>query len=197
MGIHALYRKPRTTISEQGHKVYRYLLRDLTIDRPNQVWAADVTYIPMARGFLYLVAVMDWYSRKVLSFRLSNTLTADFCVEALQEALARFEPPEIFNTDQGSQFITSEAFTATLKATGVAISMDGKGRWMDNMFIERLWRTIKYEEVYLRAYHTVAAARTGIGRYLSFYNARRTHQALGRLTPDEVYFQSNGLRKAA
>jgi putative transposase len=183
MGIHALYRKPRTTISEQGHKVYRYLLRDLTIDRPNQVWAADVTYIPMARGFLYLVAVMDWYSRKVLSFRLSNTLTADFCVEALQEALARFEPPEIFNTDQGSQFITSEAFTATLKATGVAISMDGKGRWMDNMFIERLWRTIKYEEVYLRAYDTVAAARTGIGRYLSFYNARRTHQALGRLTP--------------
>ena len=196
MGIHAIYRKPRTTIPEQGHKVYPYLLRDLVIERPNQVWAADVTYIPMARGFLYLVAVMDWYSRKVLAWRLSNTMTADFCVEALEEALAPFGPPEIFNTDQGSQF-TSQAFTGTLKTAGVAISMDGKGRWMDNVFIERLWRTVKYEEIYLRAYDTVTEASAGIGWYLDFYNARRTHQALGRLTPDEVYFQSNGLRKAA
>jgi putative transposase len=196
MGIHAIYRKPRTTIPEQGHKVYPYLLTKLVIERPNQVWAADVTYIPMARGFLYLVAVMDWYSRKVLAWRLSNTMTADFCVEALEEALARFGPPEIFNTDQGSQF-TSQAFTGTLKTAGVAISMDGKGRWMDNVFIERLWRTVKYEEIYLRAYDTVTEASAGIGWYLDFYNARRTHQALGRLTPDEVYFQSNGLRKAA
>ncbi len=196
MGIHAIYRKPRTTIPEQGHKVYPYLLTKLVIERPNQVWAADVTYIPMARGFLYLVAVMDWYSRKVLAWRLSNTMTADFCVEALEEALARFGPPEIFNTDQGSQF-TSQAFTSTLKTAGVAISMDGKGRWMDNVFIERLWRTVKYEEIYLRAYDTVTEASAGIGWYLDFYNARRTHQALGRLTPDEVYFQSNGLRKAA
>jgi putative transposase len=196
MGIHAIYRKPRTTIPEQGHKVYPYLLTKLVIERPNQVWAADVTYIPMARGFLYLVAVMDWYSRKVLAWRLSNTMTADFCVEALEEALARFGPPEIFNTDQGSQF-TSQAFTGTLKTAGVAISMDGKGRWQAFVFIERLWRTVKYEEIYLRAYDTVTGASAGIGWYLDFYNARRTHQALGRLTPDEVYFQSNGLRKAA
>jgi putative transposase len=196
MGIHAIYRKPRTTIPEQGHKVYPYLLTKLVIERPNQVWAADVTYIPMARGFLYLVAVMDWYSRKVLAWRLSNTMTADFCVEALEEALARFGPPEIFNTDQGSQF-TSQAFTGTLKTAGVAISMDGKGRWQAFVFIERLWRTVKYEEIYLRAYDTVTEASAGIGWYLDFYNARRTHQALGRLTPDEVYFQSNGLRKAA
>jgi putative transposase len=196
MGIHAIYRKPRTTIPEQGHKVYPYLLTKLVIERPNQVWAADVTYIPLARGFLYLVAVMDWYSRKVLAWRLSNTMTADFCVEALEEALARFGPPEIFNTDQGSQF-TSQAFTGTLKTAGVAISMDGKGRWQAFVFIERLWRTVKYEEIYLRAYDTVTEASAGIGWYLDFYNARRTHQALGRLTPDEVYFQSNGLRKAA
>ncbi len=196
MGIHAIYRKPRTTIPEQGHKVYPYLLTKLVIERPNQVWAADVTYIPMARGFLYLVAVMDWYSRKVLAWRLSNTMTADFCVEALEEALARFGPPEIFNTDQGSQF-TSQAFTGTLKTAGVAISMDGKGRWQAFVFIERLRRTVKYEEIYLRAYDTVTEASAGIGWYLDFYNARRTHQALGRLTPDEVYFQSNGLRKAA
>lgn len=196
MGIHAVYRTPRTTIGEAGHKVYPYLLRDRVIDRPNQVWCADVTYIPMARGFLYLVAVMDWHSRKVLAWRVSNTMMADFCVEALQEALARFGTPGIFNTDQGSQF-TSEAFTGVLKSAGVSISMDGKGRWMDNVFIERLWRTIKYEEVYLRAYDTVAEARAGIGEYIGFYNARRTHQALGRLTPDEVYFQSNGLGKAA
>jgi putative transposase len=150
----------------------------------------------MARGFLYLVAVMDWYSRRVLAWRLLNTLTADFCVEALEAALARFRPPAIFNTDQGSHF-TSLAFTDTLKAAGVAISMDGRGRWLDNVFIERLWRTIKYEEVYLRAYDTATEASTGIGRYLNFYNTRRTHQALGRLTPDEVYFQFPGLKKAA
>jgi len=196
MGIHAVYRRPRTTIPERGHKVYPYLLRDRLIDCPDQVWCADVTYIPMARGFLYLVAVMDWYSRKVLAWRLSNTMTADFCVEALQEALTRFGTPGIFNTDQGSQF-TSEAFTDTLKAAGVSISMDGKGRWMDNVFIERLWRTLKYEEIYLRAYNTVGEARTGIGRYIDFYNRRRTHQSLGRLTPDEVYYQPDGLRKAA
>lgn len=196
MGIHAVYRRPRTTIPERGHKVYPYLLRDRVIDQPDQVWCADVTYLPMARGFLYLVAVMDWHSRKVLAWRLSNTLTADFCIEALQEALARFGAPGIFNTDQGSQF-TSEAWTAVLKAAGVAISMDGKGRWMDNVFIERLWRTLKYEEVYLRAYDTVAEARAGIGRYFAFYNASRTHQALGRRTPDEVYYQFDGLGKAA
>jgi putative transposase len=150
----------------------------------------------MARGFLYLVAVMDWHSRKVLAWRLSNTMTADFCVEALEEALSRYGAPEIFNTDQGSQF-TSEAFTGVLKAAGVAISMDSKGRWMDNVFVERLWRSVKYEEIYLRAYDTVADARAGLGRYFAFYNARRTHQALGRMTPDELYFDIQGLGKAA
>lgn len=196
MGINAVYRKPRTTIPEQAHTVYPYLLRELSIDRPNQVWAADITYIPMARGFLYLVAVMDWHSRKVLAWRLSNTMTAEFCVEALEEALSRYGTPEIFNTDQGSQF-TSEAFTAVLKATGVAISIDSKGRWTDNVFIERLWRSVKYEEVYLRAYDTVAEARVGLRGYFIFYNAERTHQSLGRLTPDEVYFETQGLGKAA
>jgi len=196
MGVQAVYRRPRTTIPAVGHKIYPYRLRDLIIDRPNQVWAADVTYIPMARGFLYLVAVMDWYSRKVLAWRLSNTLTADFCVEALEEALAHFGRPEIFNTDQGSQF-TCAAFTDTLENAGITISMDGKGRWMDNVFIERLWRSIKYEEVYLNAYGDGAEAGSGIGRYLAFYNGHRTHQTLGRLTPDEVYFQTDGLREAA
>jgi len=195
MGIHAVYRRPRTTIPAPGHTIYPYLLRDRVIDGPDQVWCADVTYIPMARGFLYLVAVMDWHSRKVLAWRLSNTMTADFCVDALQEALARYGSPGIFNTDQGSQF-TSAAFTDVLKDAGVTLSMDGKGRWMDNVFIEWLWRTIKYEEVYLRAYDTIAEARAGIGRYIDFYNSRRTHQALGRRTPDEVYYP-NGLRKAA
>jgi putative transposase len=196
MGIHALYRKPRTTIPEQGHKVYPYRLHGLAIDRPNQVWAADITYVPMARGFLYLVAVMDWHSRKVLAWRLSNTLTADFCIEALQEALSHYGPPQIFNTDQGSQF-TSEVFTNALRTAGVEISMDGKRRWMNNVFIERLWRSVKYEEIYLKAYETVAQVRVGLGTYFEFYNARRTHQALGRLTPDEVYFQTDGLRRAA
>jgi putative transposase len=165
MGVQAVYRRPRTTNPAVGHKIYPYRLRDLIIDRPNQVWAADVTYIPMARGFLYLVAVMDWYSRKVLAWRLSNTLTPDFCVEALEEALARYGRPEIFNTDQGGQF-TCGAFTDTLENAGIAISMDGKGRWMDNVFIERLWRSIKYEEVYLNAYPGGAEASSGLGRYL-------------------------------
>lgn len=196
MGIHAVYRRPRTSIPAPGHQIYPYLLKDLAIERPGQVWSADITYLPMARGFLYLVAIMDWHSRKVLSWRLSNTLTADFCVEALDEALRRFGPPEIFNTDQGSQF-TGSAFTGRLKDAGVRISMDGTGRWLDNVFIERLWRSVKYEEVYLRAYDTVSDARSGLKRYFSFYNSIRTHQALGSRTPDEVYFQTSGLREAA
>ena len=195
-GIRAVYRRPRTTIPAQGHKVYPYLLGGLIIDRPNQVWAADITYIPMARGFVYLVAIMDWYSRRVLSFRLSNTLSADFCVEALEEALALYGPPEIFNTDQGSQF-TGKDFIGVLEDAGIKISMDGKGRWLDNVFIERLWRSVKYEEVYLRAYDTVAEARAGLKKYFGFYNSRRTHQALDRQTPDQVYFQTHGLREAA
>ena len=196
MGLHAVYRRPRTTIPDQSHRVYPYRLRGLCIDRPNQVWAADVTYLPMARGFLYLVAILDWHSRKVLAWRLSNTMTADFCVEALEEALWRHGAPEIFNTDQGSQF-TSDAFTRVLRDTGVTISMDGKGRSMDNVFIERLWRSVKYEEVYLHAYANPAEARQGLDRYFRFYNQRRTHQGLDRRTPDEVYFQTSGLRKAA
>ena len=166
--------------------MYPYRLRGLVIDRPNQVWATDITYLPMARGFLYLVAIMDWHSRKVLAWRLSNTLDADFCVEALQEALAQYEAPEIFNTDQGCQF-TSAAFTDVLKVAGVTISMDGKGRWIDNVFVERLWRSLKYEEVYLKAYESVAEARAGIGAYFRFYNAERRHQSLNRRTPDQVY----------
>ena len=196
MGIHALYRKPRTTIPQQGHKIYPYLLGGLIIDRPNQVWAADITYLPMARGFLYLVAIMDWHSRRVLAWRISNTMTSDFCIEALQEALRRHGSPQIFNTDQGSQF-TSEAFTAVLKDASIDISMDGKGRWLDNVFVERLWRSVKYEEVYLHAYETVADVRAGLNRYFRFYNSERTHQGLGRLTPDEVYFTDAGLGKAA
>ena len=195
-GIRAVYRRPRTTIPAQGHKVYPYLLGGLVIDRPNQVWAADITYIPMARGFVYLVAIMDWYSRRVLSFRLSNTLSADFSVEALEEALALCGPPEIFNTDQGSQF-TGKDFIGVLEDAGIKISMDGKGRWLDNVFIERLWRSVKYEEVYLRAYDTVAEARAGLRKYFGFYNSQRTHQSLDRQTPDQVYFQTHGLREAA
>lgn len=196
MGIHAVYRRPRTSIPAPGHKIYPYLLKDLIIDRPNQVWCADITYLPMARGFLYLVAIMDWHSRKVLAWRLSNTMTADFCVEALDEALRRFGTPEIFNTDQGSQF-TGADFIDRLKAANIRISMDGKGRWLDNVFIERLWRSVKYEEVYLRAYESGAHARAGLTRYFGFYNTTRTHQALGGQTPDEVYFQTSGLREAA
>ncbi len=186
MGLQVIWRRPNTSKPNPEHRVYPYLLRGMVIDRPNQVWCADVTYIPMPRGFLYLVAVMDWHSRKVLAWRLSNTMHADFCVEALEEALARFGRPDIFNTDQGSQF-TSLAFTAVLESAGVRISMDGKGRCMDNIFIERLWRSLKYEEVYLMAYATGSEARLGIGRWIDGYNARRPHQALAYRTPNEVY----------
>ena len=187
MGIEALYRKPNTSRRQASHPVYPYLLRHVAINQPNQVWAADITYIPMLRGFVYLFAVMDWASRRVLSWRLSNTLTTDFCIEAVQEALARFGVPEIFNTDQGSQF-TSLEFTELLKDNGIAISMDGKGCWRDNVFVERLWKSIKYEEVYLRAYESVSAAKAGIGNYLAFYNSRRPHSTLDGKTPDAFYF---------
>jgi len=196
MGIEALYRKPRTTHKHPQHPVYPYLLRGLKIDRPNQVWAMDLTYIPMARGFVYLVAVLDWYSRKVLSWKVSITMDVDFCLEAVEEAIARFGPPEIMNTDQGSQF-TSLAFTGLLKENGIRISMDGKGAWRDNVFIERLWRSVKYEEVYLHAYDTVSDSRNGIGRYFNLYNQRRPHSALGRKTPDTVYFSQQPLTLAA
>jgi len=187
MGIEALYRKPNTSKRTPGHKIYPYLLRGLTIDRPNQVWAMDITYVPMARGFVYLAAVVDWCSRRVLAWRLSITMEAAFCVEALEEALARHGRPEIFNTDQGSQF-TDGDFTKVLIDAGVAISMDGKGSWRDNVVVERLWRSIKYEEIYLKAYDTVSEARVSIGRYLDFYNGRRPHSRLDRLTPDQAYF---------
>ena len=187
MGLEALYRKPTTSKPAPGHKIYPYLLRGMTIDRPNQVWAMDITYVPMARGFVYLAAVVDWCSRRVLAWRLSITMEAAFCVEALEEALACHGRPEIFNTDQGSQF-TGEAFTGVLTRNAIAISMDGKGAWRDNVFVERLWRSVKYEEVYLRAYDTVAEARASIGRYLSFYNTRRPHSSLDRQTPDQAYF---------
>ena len=186
MGLRALGPKPCTSKPAPGHKIYPYLLRHLVIARPNQVWCADVTYIPMARGFLYLVAVMDWASRAVLSWRLSNTFDADFCVRALDEALARFGRPEIFNTDQGSQF-TSAAFTGRLLAAGIRISMDGRGRWLDNVFIERLWRSLKYEEVYLKGYTDAREARAGIACWFSFYNRARPHQALADRTPMAVW----------
>jgi len=189
MDLAAQYPKRNLSLANQAHKVYPYLLRDLVIDRPNQVWASDVTYIPMARGFVYLVAIMDWHSRKVLSWRVSNTLDASFCVDALEEALERHGTPEIFNTDQGSQF-TSEAFTDVLKREGIRISMDGKGRWLDNVFVERLWRSVKYEEVYLRAYDSIAAARVSLGKYFAFYNTERRHQSLDRRTPDRVYYEA-------
>jgi putative transposase len=187
MGIEAIYRKPHTSTPALGHKIYPYLLRGMKVDRPNQVWAMDITYVPMARGFVYLAAVVDWFSRRVLAWRLSITLEAAFCVEALEDALARHGRPEVFNTDQGSQF-TSHAFTGVLLTAGIAISMDGKGSWRDNVFVERLWRSIKYEEVYLRAYDTVSDARASIGRYLAFYNGRRPHSSLDRQTPDQAYF---------
>jgi len=185
MGFKAIYRHPKTSKPASGHKIYPYLLVGLRITRPNQVWAADITYIPMARGFLYLVAIIDWYSRYVLSWRLSNTLDAGFCVEALKEALRKGRP-DIFNTDQGAQF-TSEAFTGLLEQHGVKVSMDGKGSYNDNLFIERLWRSVKYEEVYLKAYQDGRAARAGIGDYFRFYNTERPHQALGYRTPAEVF----------
>ena len=191
MGLAVIWQKPNTSKPNPAHKVYPYLLRDLVIDRPNQVWATDITFIPMPRGFLYLVAIMDWFSRKVLSWRLSNTMEADFCVEALEEALARYGKPEIFNSDQGSQF-TSMAFTGALAGAGVKISMDGKGRCIDNVFVERLWRSLKYEDVYLRAYDTGSAARAGIGAWLAAYNSQRPHQGLAYQTPDEVYLRRPG-----
>jgi putative transposase len=196
MGLSALYPRPRTSQPGKGHKVYPYLLKNLPVERPNQVWAADISYLPMARGFLYLVAIMDWHSRKVLAWRLSNTLDSDFCVEALEEALGRYGKPEIFNTDQGAQF-TGGAFTGVLKDAGVAISMDGKGRWVDNVFVERLWRSVKYEEVYLHAYESVAEATAGLARYFAFYNAERRHQGLNRQTPDRVYAGNNRWPEAA
>jgi putative transposase len=188
MGIEALYKKPNTS-RHPAHPVYPYLLRNMEITRPNHVFAADITYIPIKRGFVYLFAIMDWASRRVLSWRRSNTLTTDFCIEAVQEAIHRYGRPNIFNTDQGSQF-TSLEFTQLLKDHGIAISMDGKGCWRDNVFVERLWKSIKYEEVYLRAYETVSAARSGIGRYLAFYNSRRPHSALDGSTPDEFYYRN-------
>jgi putative transposase len=196
MGIEALYRRPRTTKPEPGHKIYPYLLRGMAIERPNQVWAMDITYIPMARGFVYLAVVLDWFSRRVLSWRLSITMEAAFCVETLQEALAKHGKPETFNTDQGSQF-TGAAFTSLLINNGIAISMDGKGAWRDNIFVERLWRSVKYEEVYLRAYDGVSEARASVGRYLDFYNGRRPHSSLDGQTPDQAYFNTLPIRVAA
>jgi putative transposase len=186
MGVEAIYRRPNLSKPGPGHRIYPYLLRNLAVTRPNQVWASDITYVPMARGFVYLVAIVDLFSRKVLAWRLSITLSADFCVEALEEALARHGKPEIFNTDQGSQF-TSTDFTKVLKTAEIAISMDGRGAWRDNVFVERLWRTVKYEEVYLRAYAGVAEARASIGRYLGIYNGKRPHSSLGGKTPDQAY----------
>jgi putative transposase len=187
MGIEALYKKPNTSKKHPLHPVYPYLLRGLSIERANQVWAMDITYIPLARGFVYLAAVLDWHSRKVLAHRISITLEADFCVEALSEAIARFGAPEIMNTDQGSQF-TGADFIDALKRHDIAISMDGRGQWRDNVFVERLWKSVKYEEIYLKAYESVSAAREHIGRYFAFYNARRPHRAHESQTPDEIYF---------
>ena len=197
MGVEPLYRRPRTTRKHPGHQVYPYLLRDLAIERPNQAWGMDITYIPMARGFVYLAAVVDWASRRVLAHRVSISMDTEFCREALEEALARYGSPEIFNTDQGSQF-TSAEFLDVLRQRGIRISMDGKGAWRDNVFVERLWRSVKYEEVYLRAYDTVSAARAGLSSYFVFYNARRPHSSLDGKTPDEFYFASlPATRKAA
>ena len=196
MGIEALYRRPRTTKPTPGHKIYPYLLRAMEITQPNQVWAMDITYIPMARGFVYLAVVLDWFSRRVLAWRLSITMEAAFCVETLEDALARHGKPAIFNTDQGSQF-TGAVFTSVLIKNGIAISMDGKGAWRDNVFVERLWRSVKYEEVYLRAYDSVSEARNSIGRYLDFYNGRRPHSSLDGTTPDQAYFTALPLRSAA
>ena len=187
MGVEAIYRRPNTSKPEPGHKIFPYLLRKLPVTRSNQVWAMDITYIPMARGFVYLAAVIDWFSRKVLAWRLSITMDKTFCIEAVEEAFARHGKPEIFNTDQGSQF-TSSNFTGLMLSRQIKISMDGKGAWRDNVFVERLWRSVKYEEVYLHAYDSVAEARSSIGRYMSFYNGRRPHQSLDQRTPDEIYF---------
>jgi putative transposase len=196
MGLEALYRRPNTSKPADEHKVYPYLLRDLPVERPNQVWAMDITYIPMARGFVYLAAVVDWFSRRVLAWRLSITLEVEFCLDAVEDALARYGRPEIFNTDQGSQF-TSAAFTGLLLDNMIAISMDGRGSWRDNVFVERLWRSVKYEEVYLRAYDSVGDARASLGRYLDFYNRTRPHSSLAARTPDRAYFDNLPLLAAA
>lgn len=196
MGIRALYPRQRTSQPGKGHTIYPYLLRNLVIERPNQVWASDITYIPMAKGFMYLVVILDWHSRRVLAWRLSNTLETDFCLEALDEALRRFGKPEIFNTDQGVQF-TCDAFTRVLKDHDIDISMDGKGRWVDNVFVKRLWRSVKHEDVYLRAYETPRQLREGLIRYFNFYNTERRHSALDGRTPDAVYFEQATLDRAA
>jgi putative transposase len=196
MGIEAIYRKPRLSKSHPGHKIYPYLLRGVEITRANQVWAADITYLPMAKGFCYLVAIMDWASRRVLAWRLSNTLDVSFCTEALEEAIMKYGIPEIFNSDQGSQF-TSKAFTDILNTNGIKISMDGRGRWMDNVIIERLWKSVKYEDVYLKAYDSIPAVREGLTTYFKFYNCRRRHQSLDRKTPDNVYWSTLPQKQAA
>jgi putative transposase len=196
MGLEPIYQRPRTTIPHPGHRIYPYLLREMAIDRPNQVWCADITYIPMRRGFLYLVAVMDWSTRKVLSWRVSNTMDVEFCIEALEDALARFGRPDIFNSDQGSQF-TSPRFTGVLQAAGVRISMDGRGRWMDNVFIERLWRSLKYECIYLHAFETGTDLRAGLTSWIGYYNARRPHSTLAGRTPDEAYRTTETMKLAA
>jgi len=189
MGLSAIYQKPNTSKANVEHKVYPYLLRDLAIDRPNQVWCADITYIPMPKGFLYLVAIMDWATRKVLSWRLSNTMEADFCVDALEEALQRYGRPEIFNTDQGSQFTSVEFISTLQRHPDIRISMDGKGRWMDNVMIERLWRSLKYECIYLHAFETGSEVRQGLKQWIDFYNTQRPHSSLDDKTPDEAYWQ--------
>ncbi len=196
MGIEALYQKPRLSKPHPGHRVYPYLLRGLKIDRANQVWATDITYIPLAKGYVYLVAIIDWASRKLLTWRLSNTLDTSFCLDALDEAIELFGCPEIFNSDQGSQF-TSEAFTAWLKEHGIRISMDGRGRWLDNVFIERLWRSVKYEDVYLKAYDSIAVARKELREYFDFYNKRRRHRGINKRFPDEFYWKTLPLKIAA
>ena len=196
MGLRAIYPKPKTSKKHPKHKVYPYLLRKLAINRPNQVWCADITYIPLAKGFMYLVAIMDWYSRKVLSWRLSNTLETTFCIDALEDAIYQYGCPEIFNTDQGSQF-TSEAFTGALKKNFIRISMDGRGRFRDNIFIERLWWTLKYHYLYLRAFENGKKLRHGLKRWFKYYNRDRFHQSLDDWTPDEIYFKKQELKKAA
>ena len=196
IGIEALYRRPNTSRKHPQNSVFPYLLRGLDITRANHVWAMDITYIPMRKGFVYLAALLDWATRRVLSWRLSNTLTTDFCLEAVEEALGRYGTPEIFNTDQGSQF-TSTEFVELIQQHGIQLSMDGKGRWVDNVFVERLWKSVKYEEVYLHAYDSVAQARQGLERYFTFYNQRRPHSSLDGKTPDQVYFNSLSLQQAA
>jgi putative transposase len=196
MGIAGIYRRRNTSAPHRAHKIYPYLLRNLTIERPNHVWATDLTYIPMKRGFVLLVAILDWATRKVLAHRVSTSMTADFCVEALEEAIEKYGPPEIFNTDQGSQF-TSAPFTDVLKAHEIQISMDGKGRWVDNVFVERLWKSVKYEHVYLHAYDSVLEAKQQLASYFEFYNTRRPHSSLGGQTPDTAYCGHGAWQKAA